>query len=88
MTLPIAIDNPCAVLPLLRGALYQLMSGQGRAQVRFGEQWVTYHAGNAKELRAEIRKLETICNSNGTENMRGRAVQVHGQNHGWPRGWR
>lgn len=56
-----AIDNPCQFLPQLRGALYQLMAGQQKAQVRFGDQWVTWHKANVAELRAEVRRLEYIC---------------------------
>lgn len=56
-----ATDSPCEMLPRLRTALYQLMSGQTRAQTRDGDRWAQWHPGNVKELRAEIRKLETIC---------------------------
>jgi hypothetical protein len=68
-----AIDDPCALLSQLRGALYQLMTGQQRAQVRNGEQWLTFHQGNVKELRAEVRRLEMICGANA---FRPRAVRV------------
>jgi hypothetical protein len=69
------IDNPCAALPVLRNALYNLMSGNTRSQVRFGEHLLTFHNGNVKELRAEIRKLEAMC-SNGVPSNAGRAVRV------------
>ena len=72
---PSMIDNPCAMLPILRGALYDLMTGKTRSQVRFGENWLSFHNGNVKELRAEIRKLETIC-LNGQPSNAGRATQV------------
>ncbi len=67
------ITDPCAVLPNLRSALYTLMSGQARAQIRFGEHWTTFHGGNVAQLRAEIRKLEAMCGVNAD---RGRAVRV------------
>jgi hypothetical protein len=56
-----AVDDPCALLPQLRAALYALMTGQQRQQVRHGDQWLTWHQGNVKELRAEVRRLEAIC---------------------------
>lgn len=58
-----AVDNPCAMLPQLRAALYQLMSGQARAEVRHGEQWVRWHRGELKALQHEVRRLEVICES-------------------------
>ena len=69
------IDNPCAMLSVLRGALYDLMTGKARSQVRFGENWLSFHNGNIKELRAEIRMLETMC-LNGQPSNAGRATQV------------
>lgn len=63
------------MIPILRGALYDLMSGRGRSQVRFEGQWISWHAGNVKELRAEIARLETICR-NGQPSHAGRAVRV------------
>lgn len=70
---PPAIDNPCAWLPQLRAALYELMAGQARSQTRHGDQWCTWHRGNVKELRMEIRRLELLCGQNAN---RGRAVRV------------
>ena len=60
------------MLPLLRGALMQLMTGQARAEVRHGESTLRFHPANVKELRAEVQRLEHLC----TGNNRGRAVQV------------
>jgi hypothetical protein len=71
-----ANDDPCAALPILRGALYDLMTGKAKSQVRFGDQWLSFHNGNVKELRAEIRRLETMCGSNGQPSNVGRAVRV------------
>ena len=68
-----AVDNPCALLPQLRAALYQLMAGQQRAEIRNGDQWLRWHQGNVKELRAEVRRLELIC---GSSSNAGRAVRV------------
>ncbi|MCW2284905.1 hypothetical protein M2323_002741 [Rhodoblastus acidophilus] len=58
---PQAIDNPCAYLPQLRAALYALLSGAQSQQIRDGDRWRSTQNGNAKELRAEIRKLEIMC---------------------------
>lgn len=68
-----AVDNPCAFLPQLRAAMYQLMAGQARAQVRNGDQWLTWHRSDLKALQHEVRRLETTC---GAAAYRGRAVRV------------
>lgn len=68
-----AIDNPCALLPQMRAALYRLMAGQARSQIRHADQWLTFHQGNVKELRMEIRRLELLCGPNANA---GRAVRV------------
>ena len=73
--MPVVIDNPCQMLPMLRQALYELMSGRSKAEVRFGDQMLRWHRGNEASLRAEIRRLETICGTYGAPNQ-GRAVQV------------
>jgi hypothetical protein len=75
MQSPQMVDNPCAYLPGLRMALYELLSGKQKTQVRFGDQWVSWSATNTKELRAEITKLETMCQG-GMPNHRGRAERV------------
>lgn len=56
-----AVDNPCALLPQLRAAFYQLMAGQARAVVRNGDQWLEFHKGDVKTLQHEVRRLENIC---------------------------
>lgn len=66
-----AVDNPCAFLPQLRAAYYQLAAGQALAQVRNGEQWTTYQRPDMDRLERDIRRLEIECGSN-----RGRAVLV------------
>jgi hypothetical protein len=72
---PPAIDDAsaCAMLPKLRAALFSLMAGQARSQIRHGDQWLTFHQGNVKELRAEVRRLELLCGPNA---HRGRALRV------------
>ena len=61
---------------MLRNALYDLMRGKTLSQVRFGDQWTSFHNGNVKELRAEVRRLEIICGANGQPSNAGRAVRV------------
>lgn len=56
-----AVDNPCAMLPQLRAAFYQLAAGQARAVVRNGDQWIEFQKGDAKTLQHEVRRLEVIC---------------------------
>lgn len=70
---PPAVDNPCAMLPQLRAALYQLMAGQAKAEVRFGEQWTRWQRSDVKSLQHEVRRLEAICESGINA---GRAVRV------------
>lgn len=55
--------NPCLLLPQLRTALYALMAGDRRAKVMFGhgQRETVYHPGDVKQLRAEIRRLEILC---------------------------
>lgn len=71
-TIPV-VDNPCAMLPQLRAAMYQLMGGQARAEVRHGDQWMRWHRGELKALQHEVRRLEIICESGISA---GRAVRV------------
>jgi len=68
-----AVDNPCAFLPQLRAAYYQLMAGQARAEIRNGDQWLKFQRADADALRHEVRRLELICGANGHG---GRAVRV------------
>jgi hypothetical protein len=70
---PPTVDDPCALLPQLRAALYQLLSGQARAQVRNGDQWLTWHRSDVKTLQHEVRRLENIC---GYAANQGRAIRV------------
>jgi hypothetical protein len=66
------VDDPCAFLSQLRAALYQLLAGQARAQVRNGDQWLTWHRADVKALQHEVRRLETICGAGNA----GRAIRV------------
>lgn len=68
-----AVENPCAMLPQLRAALYQLMAGQTKAEVRNGDQWLRWQRSDVKALQHEVRRLEMICESGLNV---GRAVQV------------
>jgi hypothetical protein len=61
------------MLSALRAAYYQLLAGQARAQVRNGDQWLTWHRSDVKTLQHEIRRLETICEAGVNV---GRAVRV------------
>ena len=71
---PLSITSPCAMLPLLRGALFELIGGKARARVRMGEQELAFHPANIAELRKEIMRLEAICTSDGQPDNRGRAM--------------
>jgi hypothetical protein len=67
-----AVDNPCAFLPQLRAAYYQLMAGQAYAEIRNGDMWTRFQRADAETLQREIRKLETICEGGHG----GRAIRV------------
>jgi hypothetical protein len=67
------VDNPCEWLPQLRAALYQLLAGQAKAEVRNGDQWLQYQRADTKALQHEVRRLELIC---GQGSHHGRAIRV------------
>jgi hypothetical protein len=66
------VDDPCAMLGALRAALYALMAGQARFEIRNGDQWLSFQRGDAQRLQHEVRRLEMIC----TQGPKGRAVRV------------
>jgi hypothetical protein len=61
------------MLNALRAAMYQLMAGQARAEVRHGDQWLRWQRSDVKALQHEVRRLEIICESGINA---GRAVRV------------
>jgi hypothetical protein len=67
------VDDPCQWLGKLRAALYALMAGQARYEVRNGDQWQTYQTADTKALQHEVRRLELIC-APGAHH--GRAIRV------------
>jgi hypothetical protein len=71
-TVPV-VDDPCAFLSQLRAALYQLMAGQARAEIRNGDQWIQFQRADTKALQHEIRRLELICDPCAN---RGRAIRI------------
>ena len=67
-------DNPCAMLPVLRAALFDVLQGK-KSQVRFGDQQMSWHKGDTDGIRREICRLEQMC-VNGMPSNAGRAVQA------------
>jgi hypothetical protein len=67
------VDDPCAMVGALRAALYQLMAGQARAEVRNGDQWIRFQRADTKTLQHEVRRLEMICAQGANQ---GRAIRV------------
>jgi hypothetical protein len=67
------VDDPCAWLGQLRAALYQLLAGQTKAEVRNGDQWLQFQRADTKALQHEVRRLEMICDPNARH---GRAIRV------------
>jgi hypothetical protein len=67
------VDNPCEWLGKLRGALYALMAGQAKYEVRNGDQWLTFQTADTKALQHEVRRLELICDPHAN---RGRALRI------------
>src|SRR5882757_3516905 len=70
---PPTVDDPCAYLGALRAALYALMAGQAKYEVRNGDQWLTFQRADTKALQHEVRRLELICDPNANH---GRALRV------------
>jgi len=58
------VDNPCDWLGKLRAALYALLAGQAKYEVRNGDQWLTFQRADTKALQHEVRRLEQICDQN------------------------
>lgn len=67
-----AVTDPCALLPQLRAAFYQLAAGQAKAVVRNGDQWLEFQKGDAKTLQHEVRRLEAICGGSRVGAVRAR----------------
>jgi gpW len=67
------VDDPCAYLGALRAAMYALMSGQAKYEVRNGDQWLTFQRADTKALQHEVRRLEMICDPSAN---RGRALRI------------
>jgi len=65
-----ATDDPRERLRVLRAALDQILCGQQRAQIRYGDQWLSFHRADMRALQDEVRRLEFICSN------RPRAVRV------------
>src|SRR5258707_5182271 len=67
------VDDPCAYLGALRAALYALMAGQAKYEVRNGDQWLTFQTANTQALQHEVRRLEMICDPSSRHR---RAIRV------------
>ncbi|WP_424362977.1 hypothetical protein [Methylocystis parvus] len=88
---PTAISDAdaCAYLPQLRAAYYALLAGSQTQRVRYGEQEISYSRGNVELLRAEVRRLETLCGAGGGTARAIRAggyrpYPYPGRRFGWP----
>jgi hypothetical protein len=57
------VSNPCAAKDALTAALYQLLAGQGVAEVAFETQTLRFQRAAIPELRAEIARLTAICDA-------------------------
>jgi hypothetical protein len=66
------VTNPCEYLPKLRAAMYALMAGQAKYEIRLGDNWASYQRGDAQALQVEVRRLELLCE----QGHHGRAIQV------------
>ena len=49
------------LLDRLKAAYYNLLVGEQEIEVKYRERTLKYNAGNIKELKNEIMKLETQC---------------------------
>jgi hypothetical protein len=70
---PPTVDDPCAYLGMLRAALYALMAGQTKYEIRNGDQWLSFQRGDAQFLQSEVRRLELLCDPGS---RRGRALRM------------
>lgn len=57
-SLPAAV---CDRIPILEQALFQLASGQQKAQVRYGNNWVEFHLGSTRWLQDELNRCRALC---------------------------
>jgi hypothetical protein len=67
------VDNPCEWLGKLRAALYALMAGQARYEIRNDSQWLSFQRADTARLQHEVRRLELICDPGARH---GRALRV------------
>lgn len=64
-------ENPEEVLPVLRKAYYQLLSGSKVARIRFADREVTYAATDISTLETVISALEAeVAKANGSKPTR------------------
>jgi hypothetical protein len=54
-------SNPCAVLPVLRSALYRMAAGESEVRVKYEEFDTTVQAVALPELRRLVNDLEQRC---------------------------
>ena len=67
------VDDPCQWLGKLRAALYALMAGQARYEIRNDSQWLSFQRADTARLQQEVRRLELICDPHAN---RGRALRI------------
>ena len=62
----LAITDPCSLLPLLQGALFQLLT-QPYSKIRFPDgREMEFKQASIPALQAQIASLRGMCNDNGT----------------------
>lgn len=54
-------DHPCKRAKVLQAALDKLLTGAEEAQVRNGDQWLSFHPTNVKELKAQLISAQRDC---------------------------
>lgn len=65
----------CEKLKVCEDALFQLSSGQQKAEVRYGENLIKFHPGANSFLEREVKRLRAICGGTSGPGAR-RAITI------------
>jgi gpW len=53
----------CEKLAILEHALNELLTGQQKTQIRYGDNWVQFGLASAGQMKEQISYLRALCNS-------------------------
>jgi hypothetical protein len=67
-------NDPCAIAAWLKPQLHLVAAGQAKAEIRYGDRWVTFSQGNYSALLSLYNDAVSQCaRKNGTATGRRRA---------------